>query len=120
MQSQTTPDFPGPYREGGSIIHDGAEYDFDLVMSLAEKLPSRPCAVDQLAWVLEYDTPLDRRVLAADISVPLIVATSEDGRMAVIDGLHRLTKAAGLQVKSLQIKYIPMAELESARLTKEQ
>ncbi len=106
----------GSYREGGSITHDGVEYDFDSVMSIAEKLPTKTCSVDKLSWVLKYDTPDEHRVKKADISVPLIVTKSVNGKLAAIDGLHRLTKAVRNGVKTLPVKYIEPNELESAKL----
>jgi hypothetical protein len=109
-----------PYREGGSIIHDGVEYDFDAVMSIAEKLPTEQCPVDKLSWVLKYDTADKNRTNKADISFPLIVAKSVDNKLTVIDGLHRLNKAVRENVKTLPIKYIKSTELKSARLNKKE
>jgi hypothetical protein len=111
---------PVPYREGGSITHDGVEYDFDTVMSIAEKLPTQQYSVDRLSWILKYDTPDPTRTNNADISFPLIVSPSNDGRLAVIDGLHRLNKAVKQHVKTLPVKYIEPAELKSARINKQQ
>ena len=109
----------GSYREGGSITHDGVEYDFDSVMSIAEKMPTKTCSVDKLSWVLEYDTPNKERLERADITVPLIVTKSVNGKLAAIDGLHRLAKAVRDNVKTLPVKYIKPSELESAKLNKQ-
>jgi len=108
-----------PYLEGGSIIHDGVEYNFDAVMSIAEKLPTKQCSVDELSWILNYDTPNPTRTNKADLSFPLIVSKSVNGKLAVIDGLHRLNLAVRNDVKTLPVKYIPLAELKSARLNEE-
>jgi hypothetical protein len=109
----------GSYREGGSITHDGVEYDFDRVMSIAEKLPTKTCSVDKLSWILKYDTPNKERLERADITVPLIVTKSSNGKLAAIDGLHRLAKAVRDNVKTLPVKYVSPKMLPSAKISKQ-
>ena len=109
----------GSYREGGSITHDGVEYDFDRVMSIAEKLPTKTCSVDRLSWILKYDTPNKERLERADITVPLIVTKSSNGKLAAIDGLHRLAKAVRDNVKTLPVKYVSPKMLPSAKISKQ-
>ena len=108
----------GSYREGGSITHDGVEYDFDRVMSIAEKLPTKTCSVDKLSWILKYDTPNKERLERADITVPLIVTKSSNSKLAAIDGLHRLAKAVRDNVKTLPVKYVSPKMLPSAKISK--
>ncbi|NDD67303.1 hypothetical protein EBZ35_06610, partial [bacterium] len=83
----------GSYKEGGSITHDGVEYDFDKVLAIAETKPTKQCAVSKLAWVLAYDKSNTTRLKNADISVPIVITKSNNGKLTVIDGLHRLAKA---------------------------
>lgn len=109
----------GSYREGGSITHDGVEYDFDSVMSIAEKMPTKTCSVNKLSWVLQYDTPNKERLERADITVPLIVTKSVNGKLAAIDGLHRLAKAVRDNVKTLPVKYVTPKMLSSAKIIKQ-
>jgi hypothetical protein len=106
----------GSYKEGGSITHDGVEYDFDKVLAMAETKPTKQCSVSKLAWVLAYDEPDTTRLKNADISVPVVITKSNNGKLTVIDGLHRLAKAVDSNIKSLPVKYITSGELQSARL----
>jgi hypothetical protein len=104
------------YKEGGSITHDGVEYDFDKVLAIAETKPTKQCAVSKLAWVLAYDEPDATRLKNSDISVPVVITKSNNGKLTVIDGLHRLAKAVDTNINSLPVKYITNDELQSARL----
>lgn len=106
----------GSYQEGGSITHDGVEYDFDKVLAIAETKPTKQCAVSKLTWVLAYDKPDINRLKNADISVPIVITKSNNGKLTVIDGLHRLAKAVDTNINSLPVKYITNDELQSARL----
>jgi GNAT superfamily N-acetyltransferase len=104
------------YKEGGSITHDGVKYDFDKVLAMAETKPTKQCPVSKLEWVLAYDEPDTTRLKNADISVPVVITKSNNGKLTVIDGLHRLAKAVDKNVNSLPVKYITNDELQSARL----
>ena len=106
----------GSYKEGGSITHDGVEYDFDKVLAIAETKPIKQCPVNKLKWVLSYDKPDINRLKNADISFPIVITKSNNGKLTVIDGLHRLAKAVDSNIKSLPVKYITSGELQSARL----
>ena len=108
----------GSYKEGGSITHDGVEYDFDKVLAIAETKPTKQCAVSKLAWVLAYDKSNTTRLKNADISVPIVITKSNNGKLTVIDGLHRLAKAVKNKIETLPVKCITNDELQSAHLKK--
>jgi hypothetical protein len=99
------------YREGGSFTHNGKEYDLDKAFALADKKKVRNMSVNRLKWVLKYDKPNNRRLKAADISAPILVAPDKRGRPTVIDGLHRLAKASAAGVSRLPVRYLSKSDM---------
>jgi ParB-like nuclease domain len=85
------------YLEGPSstVTHLGKTYLVDDLIQRSLSSPVVRLPVKDLAWVFSYDTPRPERVLEADPSTPILV-TKAQGRLVVIDGLHRLKKAQSL------------------------
>lgn len=92
----------------GTFTHDGEEYDLNAVLKAVEHQETIEIDIDQLDWVLDYDTPDEDRLEAADTDAPIVVAI----RMTVVDGLHRLAKAKKEGKLTLKTKLISDFELE--------
>jgi superfamily II DNA or RNA helicase len=106
------------YREGGSFTHEGIEYDLDHALSLADKQPVTSTRVKDLAWVLRHGKADPERVQRADLSAPLLVSHTSDGRPTVIDGFHRLTKAKNRGVASMPTRFVDRKELRKTSAVK--
>jgi hypothetical protein len=101
-------------------------WDLDKLHILADSLPERAVSVKDLLWHLDMpywkhnDQPFQvsprqvwedpktyvehhRRVLAADLGYPLIIR-EKDGRILLMDGVHRLLKAAMQDIHTLKAK----------------
>lgn len=104
------------YTEKGSFTHDGVRYDIEKAFELARTLPTQRFKVKDLKWVLAYDTPDPERVSRADLSAPILVALDKTGRLTVIDGLHRLTKAVQEGHTRIMGKYIEPSKLQLLRI----
>lgn len=94
---------------GGTITHDGVEYDLNQLLRLTAALPAQLVAIRKLVWVLDYDTPDPLRVANADLNAPVIVMRDRrDGkeRWTVLDGLHRLARAKELNVRYLRARIV--------------
>jgi hypothetical protein len=72
----------------------------------ADNLPIIQFNVNELAWILEWDTPDPIRIRSADLSAPILVTTWQE-KFVVLDGLHRLAKAVYQSEKYIYGKYIP-------------
>jgi hypothetical protein len=98
------------YTEEGTFQHDGHEYDMGEIFKLAEKAPVTHVKVDDLKWVMAHAKPqTQERVLAADLSAPLVIMKWRD-KWLVVDGLHRLYKAVDEGVEELPahvIQHLP-------------
>ena len=81
-----------PYREDGDFTHDGEKYNTNEVLSASEGNPIKDYPVEDLKWMLEHDQTDPDRLAKADPTTPGLVAPMADGRLAVVDGLHRLKK----------------------------
>lgn len=106
------------YREGpDSIVTDnGKNYRVDDLLRVGEKKPTQMLDIKKLVWVLKY-IDLDRgRVAKADVSVPLLVLLREDGTYIVLDGAHRLTKAANERLKQVPVKLLDEADVKHLAL----
>lgn len=103
------------YREEGVVHHDGHNYDLNAIFSLVANKSVQNYSVGLLVWLLDYDTPRQDRVQAADITYPIIV-TRWQGRLLVIDGIHRLAKAHRLGYQTIPGRYVTKAELDSAMI----
>ena len=101
------------YREESTstFTHDGVEYNLNCVLSAAADIPSQMTPVSQLVWLLDeagyYDS---NRVNSADLDAPLLIV-KWNNRMVVLDGLHRLSKAAQMGVPLIRTVTIPESYL---------
>ena len=110
-------DIPEPsktaaYEEGGSFTHDGQKYSLREAFRTARTKPTKQVDVENLKWVLQYDRPNPKRLAAANLNAPLIVAPDRRGRPTVVDGLHRLAKAVQQGKKTLPAKMLTLRELK--------
>jgi SNF2 family DNA or RNA helicase len=97
------------YREGGSFTHEGIEYDLDAALAAAGR--RRRVKVADLAWVAPFTKTDRRRVEAADLRAPLLVSTTEDGRLVPVDGAHRLQRALEKGRKYLPSRFVRREDL---------
>jgi len=100
--------------KGSSFTHDGEKYDLNKVLKAVDKDPEEEFDVDELKWVLDYDSPDDKRVRKADLTTPILV-TRWEGKLVAIDGLHRLQKAVDEGRKKLPGKMVSKKVLNSAK-----
>lgn len=107
------------YEEGGSFTHDGQRYSLREAFRTARTKPTKQIDVDSLKWVLRHDRPDPKRLAAANLNAPVIVAPDRRGRPTVVDGLHRLSKAVQQGKKTLPAKVLTFGELkkEAAKVT---
>jgi hypothetical protein len=97
------------YSEDGSFTHDGVEYNLHIALSSACDIPS--VKVDDIKWIMEYDKPQNmKRVKNADITTPILVAFSKNGKLTVVDGLHRLAKAILNDVDELPARMVKILD----------
>ena len=101
--------------EGSSFTHNSQDYDLNFVLKQIDKYPEIYFKVDDLKWVLKYDTPDPTRVEAAEIQYPVLV-TYYGNRLCVIDGLHRLEKSIEEDKKFIVGKFVPNSILSKAKL----
>jgi hypothetical protein len=108
-----------PYREepGGSFTHDGKRYNINCAFEQADRRPVRRIAVTELRWILEPpdggDPPGDEeRIARADLTAPLLLAPWR-GRLAVVDGAHRLARAMREGVADLPTRLLTETDLAS-------
>jgi hypothetical protein len=106
----------GGYREGGSFTHDGVRYDLDTALRRGERRRTRRVSTGRLSWVLGHDTPTEARVARADTSAPVLLARSRDGRLTVVDGLHRLAGALRSGQRKLPAKVLTPRDLELSKI----
>ncbi len=90
-----------------SFTHDGDEYDLNAVLEATKNMKPKDIDVADMLWVFEYD-PMKyqdgKRIFKADLSAPILVSKIKEGketRIVVLDGDHRLAKAALTGVKTL-------------------
>ena len=110
------------YREAGlgTFTHDDHRYNLNKLFKLTENIIVEDFTVDDLSWVLEYDTPDPERVDQADVTVPILVTRAiEDGeeRLVVVDGLHRLARAIQDDLLTIQGKMVSEDILAKCDLT---
>lgn len=105
----------GLYRETGYFGHNGNKYNINKIFKIVLNKPIYQYNVNNLKWVLKYTKTYKKRILMADITVPIIV-TKFQNKLLVVDGAHRLTKAIKEHKKIILGKYITLQELESTKL----
>lgn len=105
------------YKESGYFQHNGNKYDINKIFKIVSKKPSRKYHTSDLKWILKHTRTYKNRVIKADLNVPIIV-TKFQGKLLVVDGVHRLTKAIDENNKLILGKYITKQELELTKLSK--
>lgn len=106
---------------GSTFTHDGQQYDLNYLLDSMEPFSVVQMPVDALSWVLEFDKPKVRRMLAADITTPVLVTwwlTEPEDKLVVVDGLHRLAKAMLLGETTIPARCIPHTILNMAKIAK--
>jgi len=89
----------------GRFIHDGKLYDLGQLALIHDKLPVT-LEVRDLTWALEHYTPDKERLLSTDPLEPIYVTHDSQGRLAVIDGLHRLHNAVAANRSTIYGVYV--------------
>jgi hypothetical protein len=90
-----------------TFTHDDQEYDLVGLLIDAALLPTQQFQVSDLTWIFEYDTPdPSRSIDRVDLDAPILVAHSKEGKLTVIDGMHRLAKAVKLGHETIKGIYI--------------
>ena len=100
------------YEEGGSFTHDGQKYSLREAFRAARTKPTKQIDVDKLKWILRHDRPDPKRLAAANLAAPVIVAPDRRGRPTVVDGLHRLSKAVQQGKKTMPAKMLTLSDLK--------
>ncbi len=110
------------YREekDSTFTHDGQEYGLNQVLAQVENQPTTTFRTDELDWVLSYTDIDPQREKKADITAPVLVAISDEGRPTVVDGAHRLAKAEEKDVETLPAHLVSDTVLAKAALTEEE
>lgn len=79
--------------ESSIVTHAGNNYSVNKLLQLTQRFGLRKFKVDQLKWVLSGIELDPERVSKADPTAPILV-TWWNGQLVVLDGAHRLHKAA--------------------------
>jgi hypothetical protein len=81
--------------DDSSVTDSGHVYDLNRLLSATLGMPTQQFQVNELVWIFKWDDPAKDpgRENAADLNAPILV-TKEGNRLVVLDGLHRLGKAA--------------------------
>ncbi|WPK39131.1 hypothetical protein Cassandra_0455 [Pseudomonas phage Cassandra] len=105
------------YTEGkhSTLTHNGNEYRLDDIFRSTEHAPVESVKIKDLTWILRYTKLAPSRVKAADVSIPIIVY-KDNGKLYVIDGAHRLTKARDNKNITINAKYISKQQLDKAKI----
>ncbi len=97
-----------------TFTHNGEEYSLTKLNKLVKGSKVDSIKLKDLEWIFKYDNPLidtPERIKTANINVPILVTMSQ-GKLVVLDGLHRLGKAKiegknvlpGIMVNKEQLK----------------
>lgn len=95
------------YQEHESTFEsDGTMYDLNRIFRQTHGDTVHTIDLDKLVWVLKFVKGYDpERVQRSDVDVPILVA-KVDGRMLVVDGLHRLIKARNSGATTMRCIYV--------------
>lgn len=94
-----------------TFTHNDHDYDLARLKVLARDISVKPIEVAKLVWIFQWDKPIENRILTANINQPILV-TYDKGKLVILDGLHRLTKAVQFGFKSVPGKMIPNSFLK--------
>jgi hypothetical protein len=94
--------------DDSTFTHNGREYDLNGLLSATLGMQTQQFAVSRLTWIFRWSDPFDdaARIDSADLEWPILVTGSE-GRLVVLDGLHRLAKAKILQKPTIKGILVP-------------
>lgn len=95
---------------GSSFTNNNVEYDLNAIFDIEDELPLYHLDVIDLVWILEWDDPDPKRVARADDDIPIIVSIWRH-KLVVLDGLHRLAKAAEDELETLPVRFLPPCRL---------
>lgn len=100
------------YKEGSdsTFTHDGITRRVDSLIEIAKDKPTKQISVGSLDWILKHTDVDPTRAKEADLAAPIILSNFK-GKLAVIDGAHRLTKAVNEGVEKLPTKYVTREEI---------
>lgn len=105
------------YQEPGRSVftHDGQRYNLNALLQVMQSRPIIDVYVSDLVWILKHDRPNPNRVKKAHLSKPILV-THWNGKLVVVDGLHRLEKARLSGVERLPAKIVLKKDLSAVLL----
>lgn len=88
------------YQEYGSYVtHDGMQYDLNAMFRYISggNAILKIMKISDLDWILSYSKPDKAREKKANPKYPIIVTKdTNEGKLVVLDGLHRLSKSKKL------------------------
>lgn len=99
-----------------TFTHDGSTYDLNGLLSYTLGMNRKMLPVASLKWILKWDRVGGARVRNADLTAPILVVDWK-GKLVVVDGVHRLTKAVRSGVKELPSIFVSDSVLEKFRLS---
>lgn len=93
-------------------------YTVNQLIEYVKGKPTITVKLSELKWVLT-DTKLNKKRVAKAVieGFPIIVKKTKDGRLAILDGHHRTTKA--LQENHTTIKAVLITEADLVKLKKQ-
>jgi len=104
----------GAYREGpdSEFTHGGRSYSLDCALAAVVSKPVERVPVSSLVEGVQL--PDAARAASADTAAPVLV-TDSGGRTVVLDGLHRLARAAREGLADLPARRITASELRACQ-----
>jgi hypothetical protein len=100
--------------KGSTFTSDGTTFDLNYIFNAVHKQPIQHIHVSELEWLAEFGKDADpKRIEAADMNVPILVARYGDKELTV-DGMHRLLKAIKNGVKTLPYRRVSKEVMKAA------
>lgn len=117
LNNSNAPRKKNPYQEekDSTFTHANVEYDLNKVLKEVDADSPITVPVSDLVWILSFGKADKDRLEKANYNFPILVHKWK-GKLAVIDGFHRLRKAANENVKNLKVKIVSDEVLNSAKL----
>jgi len=101
-----------------TFTHNDKEYSLDKLNRLVKGSEVKLIKIKDLEWIFKYDNPLTdtpERIKTANIKVPILITKSQ-GKLVVLDGLHRLAKAEIEGLETLPSIMVNKNQLEASKL----
>ena len=100
-----------------TVSDNGSEYDLNGLLSATLGMQVQEIPLSVLTWIFQWDDPNQEpeRVESADINAPLLV-TKENGKLVVLDGLHRLAKAKRENRPTVKVIFVSSDILQHYKL----